>query len=51
MPDKVREVQDYLKKRGIFVAETTIVNTAIDLARRWGGNAVFVGELTKEADR
>lgn len=49
--DKVKEVQDYLEERGIIVAETTIINAAIDLARRWGGNAVFVGELTKEVDR
>ena len=51
MENKVKEVQDYLEKRGIIVTETSIVNAAIDLARRWGGNAVFIGELTKVADK
>ena len=45
--DKVEEVQGYLNRRGIDVADTRIINAAIDLARRWGGNAVFIGELQK----
>ena len=50
-PNKAEEVQEYLRARGLVVSETSIINAAIDLARRWGGNAVFVGELTKEIDR
>ena len=49
MPDKVKEVQDYLKKRGIIVAETTIVNTAIDLVERLGaGKYTFACEFELE---
>lgn len=48
MENKVKEIQDYLEKRGIIATETSIINAAIDLAQRWGGNAVFIGELTKE---
>jgi hypothetical protein len=51
MNEKIKEIQEYLKKRGIIVAETSIVNAAIDLARRWGGNEVFVSELTKVVDK
>jgi len=50
-PNKAEEVQEYLRARGLVVSETSIINAAIDLARRWGGNAVFVGELTNEVDR
>jgi hypothetical protein len=48
MENKVKEVQDYLEKRGIIVAETTIIDAAIKIATRWGGNAVFVCEFKKE---
>ena len=48
--EKVKEVQEYLHERGIDVSETTIINVAFDLARRWGGNAVFVGEVLKVVD-
>jgi hypothetical protein len=33
---KVKEVQDYLKTKGYVVPETSIVDMAIDLARRLG---------------
>ena len=45
MKNKVKEIQDYLKARGIEVAETSIVNAAIDIATRWGGNGVFICEF------
>jgi len=49
MTDKVKEIQDYLKKRGIIVAETTIVNTAIDLVERLGaGKYTFACEFELE---
>jgi hypothetical protein len=48
MENKVKEVQNYLEKRGIIVAETTITNAAIKIATRWGGNAVFIAEFEKE---
>ena len=51
MENKVRDIQEYLEKRGIIASETSIVNAAIDLARRWGGNAVFIGELTQVSDK
>lgn len=42
---KVKEVQEYLKKRGFIVAETSIVDMAIDIAERLGpGRFVFVSE-------
>ncbi len=49
--DKVKEVQEYLKTKGIIVAETSIVDAAIRLATRWGGNAVFICEFRKEEDK
>ena len=49
MKNKVREVQEYLKKRGIIVAETTIVNTAIELVERLGaGKYTFACEFEPE---
>jgi len=50
MENKVRDIQEYLEKQGIIASETSIVNAAIVLATRWGGNEVFVCELLKEAD-
>ena len=42
---KVKEVQDYLKTKGISMAETSITDMAIDLAERMGpGRFVFVQE-------
>jgi hypothetical protein len=42
---KVKEVQEYLKKRGFIVAETSIVDMAIDIAERLGpGRFVFESE-------
>ena len=42
---KVKEVQKYLKKRGFMVAETSIVDMAIEIAERLGpGQFVFVQE-------
>jgi hypothetical protein len=51
MQDKVKEVQDYLEKHGIIATETSIVNAAIKIATRWGGNAVFIGEILKVVDK
>jgi len=36
MGNNVKEVQDFLEKRGIIVSETWITNAAIDLVRRLG---------------
>ena len=36
MNEKVKEIQDYLKTKGYIVAETSITDMAIDLARRLG---------------
>lgn len=47
MENKVKEVQDYLEKRGIIVAETTITDVAIKIATRWGGMEVFVCEFKR----
>jgi hypothetical protein len=45
MSEKVTEVQKYLKSKGIIVAETSIVDMAIDIAERLGpGRFVFVSE-------
>jgi hypothetical protein len=48
MENTVKEVQNYLEKRGIIVAETSIIDAAIKIATRWGGNEVFVCEFKKE---
>ena len=46
MENKVRDVQDYLEKRGIIVSETSIINAAIDIAERLGaGRYTFVCEF------
>jgi hypothetical protein len=45
MNKKVKEVQDYLEKKGFKVAETTIIDMAIDLTRRLGaGDWTFACE-------
>ncbi len=46
--EKVKEVQEYLETKGIVVAETTIIDAAIRIATRWGGNAVFICEFRKK---
>ena len=51
MEDKIKEIQDYLEKQGIIVTETSIVNAAIKISTRWGGNAVFIGEFERSDDR
>jgi hypothetical protein len=59
MIDEVKEVPDYLKTKGIFVAETSIIDMAIDIAERFGpGRFVFVSKAIwrkekadKEGDR
>lgn len=47
--NKVKEVQDYLKEKGIKVSEVAIINSAIDIARRLGaGNYTFVWEFEEK---
>lgn len=36
MNEKVKEIRDYLEKKGYIVTETAIIDMAIDLARRLG---------------
>ena len=38
MKNKVKEVQEYLEKKGFEVTETAIVDMAIDLTRRLGAD-------------
>ena len=46
MKNKVKDVQEYLEKRGIIVSETSIINAAIDIAERLGvGKYTFVCEF------
>jgi hypothetical protein len=47
MNEKIEEIQDYLERKGIKASETAIVNAAIRIATRGGGNAVFIGEFEK----
>lgn len=47
MENKVKDIQDYLKKKGITVSETAIVNKAIDISIRFGGMWIFVCEFEK----
>ena len=51
MENKVKEIQDFLHEKGMDVPETAIVNAAIDIARRWGGNSVFVSEFLQREKR
>ena len=49
---KVEEIREYLKKKGIVVAETSIVDMAIDIAERLGpGRFVFVAEATYRKEK
>jgi hypothetical protein len=50
MSEKVKEVQEYLHKKGIDVSETAIIDAAFKIATRWGGNLVFVCEFRKEKE-
>lgn len=44
--NRVTEVQDYLRARGIKVSEVAIVDAAIDIVRRLGeGDYTFVCEF------
>jgi hypothetical protein len=49
--EKVKEVQEYLHKKGIDVSETAIIDAAFKIATRWGGNGVFVCELNEMRKR
>jgi hypothetical protein len=51
MDEKVREIQNYLEKKGIDALEVSIIDAAIKIAIRWGGKGVFVCEFKKEAER
>lgn len=52
MTNKVKEIQDFLHKRGIDVTGTSIINAAIDLTRRLGaGNYTFVCEFEKRKSK
>jgi hypothetical protein len=52
MNEKVKEVQNYLKKKGFKVAETSIIDMAIDLARRLGaGDWTFACEAKMREER
>lgn len=43
--EKIKEIQDYLRNKGFKVAESIIVDMAIDLARRLGaGDWTFACE-------
>jgi hypothetical protein len=52
MSEKVKEVQNYLKTKGYAVAETTIIDMAIDLARRLGaGDWTFACEAKARKEK
>jgi hypothetical protein len=51
MSEKVEEIQDYLRAQGIKASETAIVDAAIRIATRWGGDAVFISEFKRRKDR
>ena len=48
--NRVKEVQEYLHQKGIDVSEVAIINAAIRIATRWGGNHVFVCEFRKQME-
>ena len=49
--NEIKDIQNYLKEKGIVATETSIVNAAIKIATRWGGKYVFVCEFEKRDDR
>lgn len=52
MDEKIKEIQDYLDTKGYAVAETTIVDMAVDLARRLGaGNWTFACEAKARKEK
>lgn len=52
MNEKIKEIQDYLKTKGYAVAETTIIDMAIDLARRLGaGDWTFACEYLRRKEK
>lgn len=51
MTNKAEEVQNYLRERGIEVSETSIINAAIVIATRWGGNEVFTCHCQEKRKR
>jgi hypothetical protein len=52
MNDKVKEVQEYLEKKGFEVPETAIVDMAIDLTRRLGaGDWTFACEAEARKEK
>jgi hypothetical protein len=52
MNDKVEEIQNYLRTKGIRVSETAIVDMAIDLARRLGaGDWTFACEAEARKEK
>ena len=52
MDEKVKEVQDYLEKKGFVVSKTTIVDMAINLTRRLGaGDWTFVCEYLARKEK
>lgn len=51
MTNKIREVQEYLEKKGIDVSETAIIDAAFKIATRWGGNGVFECAFREEKKR
>lgn len=50
MADKIKEIQEYLRVREIKVTETSIINAAITIATRGGGNEVFLSEFKKDKE-
>jgi hypothetical protein len=49
--NKLREVQEYLSKRGIRVSEVAIIDAAITIARRLGaGDYTFVCEFEERKE-
>ena len=51
MKNEIKDIQNYLKEKGIVATETSIVNAAIKIATRWGGKYVFVCEFEKRVNR
>ena len=49
--NKVGEVQDYLREKGIHVSEVAIIDAAITIARRLGtGNRTFELEFLEKKE-
>lgn len=50
MNKRVEDIQKYLKRKGIKATEEEIIETAIRIATRWGGEWAFACEMSEPVE-